>query len=215
MIIELTQAELDFVKDMAERRAALGKQSKRVSRMSDEEVSFMGIAGEFAAAKGLRCSFNPFPHRGGDGHKGDLTRGPYTISLKTRARHLPADFLFPTRQDPGTFPDDFGVVGRWLDRYWRLELVGWFSQAMYPTYKESITVGGTRSGTSETRNGFPHRYLLTDIERLKERLDAVEDETVSAMEKEGYIRYFRDRDYSRGSTVNIGDVYPQLANLLD
>lgn len=214
LIVELTQDELDFVKEQTEKRSALGKQSKRVSRMSDEEISFMGIAGEFAAAKGLGCLFNPFPHLGGDGHRGDLWKGPVTLSLKTRAKHLPADFLFPTNQDPGTFPDDYGVVGRWLERYWKLELVGWFSKAMYPTYKQSITVGGTRSGTPEVRNGFPHDYLIHDMNRLKERLDAINDPEVLTQQEEGCVRYFRHRDHRGGSTTNIGACCPELANLL-
>lgn len=214
MIVELTQDELDYIQELTDRRCSIGKKSRRVSRYSEQEITFMGIAGEWAAAKGLGCLFNPFEFRGGDGHKGDLTRGPITLSLKTRAKHLPADFLFPTHQDPGIFPDDYGVVARWLERYWKLELVGWFSQAMYPTYKESIQVGGTRSGQPEYRNGFPERYLIHDIDRLKARFDEIKDETVSAAQEAGYIRYFRDRDYRGRGATDIGARCPELAHLL-
>ena len=213
LIVELTQPELDYIQDLTDRRCSIGKKSKRVSRYSEHEITFMGIAGEWAAAKGLGCLFNPFEHRGGDGHKGDLTRGDVTLSLKTRARHLPADFLFPTHQDPGTFPDNFGVVARWLDRYWKLQLVGYFSRESYGYLKESIQVGGTRSGKPEQRNGVRECHL-SDIQELKERLDEIKDAEVSTAQKQGYLRYFRDRDYSRRSAVNIGDVCPQLAHLV-
>lgn len=213
MIVELAQDELDYIQELTDRRCSIGKKSRRVSRYSEQEITFMGIAGEWAAAKGLGCLFNPFEHRGGDGHKGDLTRGPYTISLKTRAQHLPADFLFPPRQDPCGFPDDYGVVARWLDRYWKLELVGFFTRAEWMIGHRAITVGGTRSGHPEQRNGYPE-HLLRPITELKERLDEINDAEVSTAQKQGYLRYFRDRDYRRGGTTYIGDVCPQLAHLV-
>ena len=214
MIVTLTQDELDFVQSMVDARMALGKKSKRVSKMAEDRIVFMGIAGELACAKGLECTFDPLPHRGGDGHTGDLRRGNISIGIKTRHRHLPPDFLFPTGQVPHGFPDDYGVVGRWLENYHTLQIMGWFNKIAFAENATHIIVSGSRSGRIETRWGYPGSFLNTNISTLKEKLNGIEDAEVCALQSQGCQRYFRDRQRRRGGDLHGWEGGPTLADTL-
>lgn len=173
----------------------MGKTSKRVSNHGDSRIAEMGIAGEMATAKLLGCLFNPFPHRGGDGHKGDLWRNGTTISVKTRHQHLPAHILFPPNQIPSRWHDDFYVIGLWDQPYRVLDVVGYATRMDMEQHVTQLPVSGTRSGLVEQRTGFPE-WRLRPIDSLISYLTEIEDEEVSTAQTQGYVGYLRDR--SRG-----------------
>jgi hypothetical protein len=211
MIARLTQEELDYIDQMVCDRIAIKTHNKRVSNMSDHRVLFMGLAGELAAAKALGCLCDLTAYVGGDRHVGDLRRGPYTIELKTRHKHLPADFMFPYGQDPIRFPNDFGLLGRWEVDYSVLELIGWFSAEDYTTKKQTIEVSGVREGVPTQRWGMVYGNLrpMSGLVRI---LNEVEAETLHTPETQGRHRSIGNGSSSGGSGVLIGELCPQLAH---
>jgi len=193
MLSYLTKEEQAFIREQAEIRVMAKKwNTKQVSRYSNLRVVEMGIAGEFAMAKALGCMFDPWLHMGrGDGHRRDLWRGDITLSVKTRHGDLRPDFLYPPKQQPETFHDDYGVVGLWVEPYSVLELVGYLPKEAMNAYVIEIPVSGSKSGRTELRNGIP-AYRFRPIDRLVEILEQVTDEEVHTAQTQGYIRYFRN-----------------------
>lgn len=200
MIVSLNKAEQAFVREMAEVRCMFKKSSKRVSNHSDLRVVTMGIAGEMAMAKGLGCMFNPCTHRGGDGHRRDLWRGDVTLSVKTRHKHLPAHFLYPTGQVPKSFHDDYAVIGKWIVPYSTLDIIGYCTKEDMNRYVTTIAVSGTRSGQPELRVGVPF-FRFRDIGPLIDRLQEIEDEKVHLAQTQGYERYQWCGNSGRGVSV--------------
>ena len=213
MITRLTQEELDYVDLMVRDRLAIKTQNKRVSFHNDHKILFMGLAGEVAAAKALGCRCDLEAYVGGDRHRGDLIRGPYSIELKTRHRHLPPDFLFPYRQDPIEFPNSFGLVGRWEVDYSVLELVGWFSKEDYPLWKGVFTVPGVREGLPTERTGVAHHHLrpMSGLVRI---LNEVEAETLYTGQTQGHVGGVGHGNDRGGCEANVGEMCPQLAHCL-
>lgn len=213
MISVLTREELDFVQTMADMRMLIKTKSKKVSDLSEETVVFMGIAGEFAAAKALGCLFDPFPYRGGDGHHRDLWRDGISITLKTRHSHNPAHFLYAPRQKPNRITDDYGVVGKWIDRYTTLELVGYLTRKDMERYVSTITISNYPKPQGTQRQGI-YESRLRPIDELVSKLSEVNDEEVHTAQTQGYVGYFRDRFNSRGDTVHGRDMCSSLADAL-
>jgi hypothetical protein len=193
MLVRVSPEEEVLMQILAHRRAETKKDSRlTVSRMTPYTSALMGITGEYLIARTLGMLFNPDSFKGGDGHRRDLWRGEITASVKTRGRHLPADFLFPPGQHPGTFPDDYGVVGRWIIPYRVLDIVGFFDRLDWKMHHTTLTTKGVKPGTSPYRDGYPEQYLR-NIDELIVELEMTEDEEVRTVQNHGYFEYFRDR----------------------
>jgi hypothetical protein len=188
---------------MTESRFRFKGAGKTVARgYSEREVTFMGIAGELLVAKALDMHFNPFNHRGGDGHRRDLWRGPVTVSVKTRGKGLPAHFMFPPHQQPKGFPDDYGVVGVWQRPYTVLDIRGYFSWLDFDRHHEVLTVGKNKMSETHGNNRIGmHERHLRPIQELILEMDMVPDETFPLTEAGGYLGYLRNRQRSTGSGV--------------
>lgn len=165
--------------------------------MSEERITYMGIAGEFAAAKALGCAFDPFPRRGGDGHRRDLWKGGVTISVKTRHAYLDPDFICPPGQIPKQFHDDYGVVGRWIQEYDLLDLEGYFTREDYIEHGAFIAPSPS---AAELRYGLDHRFFRP-MEELVRILDAIHDETVPTFEAYGQLADQRYGNHSPRDTI--------------
>lgn len=182
----------------ADRAEAKSSTNRTVSKFDPFTTSLQGIASEYLIARELGMLFDPTHFSGrGDGHKKDLWRGegkhgPVTASLKTRGSHLPSDFLFPPKQTPDEFPDDYGIVGRWLNRdYNALEIVGYFSYFDWIDKHETIVLPNThlKPGDNGVRIGYRGENLRP-IEEMIYDLERVPDAKIRAIQDYGYQRYF-------------------------
>ncbi len=192
MLVKLQPEEEILMQMLAADRVDAGKRERKISKyMTPYTVCLMGISGEYLIAKTLGMFFDPTTHRGGDGHRRDLWRGDVTVSVKTKSKHLPADFLFVPSQHPGQFPDDYGVVGRWVCPYTVIDIVGFFDALDWRMYHEPIAVRGGPKNESPLRDGYAERHLR-DIEELIYEIDMVEDATFSAVQDYGYFECIRD-----------------------
>lgn len=194
-IVTVSPEEEVFLQGIASDRAdAKRSERKTVSVKSKYEFALMAVVSEYLVAKELGMLFDPSHFRGhGDGHKRDLWRGPVSVSVKTRGSHLPADFIFPPGQHPGEFPDDWGVVGRWMGPHWhpysRLELVGYFSYYDWNEHKTTENMTNYRTGEVAPREMYKEVHLRP-IEELIYDLERVPDEAIRAIQDYGYERYF-------------------------
>lgn len=196
LYIACTSPEEDiFLQGIASDRAD-NKKSERltVSGKSKYSLALQAIASEYLVARSLGLLFDPSHFRGrGDGHRRDLWRGPVTVSLKTRGPHLPSDFIFPPGQNPGEFPDDYGIVGRWVGPrdhpYSRLELVGYFTSFDWEEDKGIINLTNYRTGVTEPRDYYP-AGKLRPLDELIYDLEKVTDAKIRAIQDRGYEWYF-------------------------
>lgn len=194
-IATVSPEEEIFLQGIASDRADTKKSNKKtVSNKSNYEFALMAVVSEYVAARELGMLFDPTHFKGrGDGHKKDLWRGPVTASLKSRGGHLPADFIFPPGQNPGEFPDDYGIVGRWRGPDWHpyrsLELVGYFSSFDWEEHKVIEDMTNYRTGEVAPREMYKESNLRP-MEELIYDLERVNDEAIRAIQDYGYERYF-------------------------
>lgn len=214
MIVSLDPEEQIIVQGIASDRAAKKKDYRdKVSYFSPYEVSLISVASEYLVGRALGMLFDPSHYAGGDGHKRDLWRGPVTASLKTRGFTQPSHFIFPPNQDPGEFPDDYGIVGRWVgprsNPYSTLELVGYFSYFDWLDHHEWIEMPWVKPGTTNKRRAYCQEHLR-DINELVYDLERVKDETVLAVQKYGFKRCVGDWYRSGGDSVLRWDLCPAM-----
>lgn len=140
----LTGDEYEFVRECAEGREALNKHNLVLDpRRSSVDVLRFGIGAELAAATMLGMQYNPYPHRGGDGLKGDLWDNTINVTIDCKARHLGATpiFAYPPWQTPSAFEDDYGILLYGTEDARTFSLGVYFNQDDWNTHHE-VTFNG-------------------------------------------------------------------------
>jgi hypothetical protein len=212
MRVTLNPDEMDFCQKMAEWTMYLKPDNHRVvSKLDPLFLDEHRYSSEMALAKLLGARSNPFPHVGGDGHKNDLLRGPYSISLKCRTSPTtPLMYIQPPNDRHRFFQDDFGVVGRRLSHI-RLSFltISWLRD--WNENWSMQTIGGTRyQSGSKMRRILTPEYMY-DILELDMILDQLENETLPTPQSGGYLEYQWNRVGGRGGPMEQWYLLPELA----